>query len=364
MPDHHDAPAASRLDAPLTLRCGATLPNRLALAPMTNRQSNPDGTLHDDELRWLLARARGGFGLVNTCAAFVSAEGKAWEGQLGIADDAHLPGLTRLASSLRDAGAAAIVQLYHGGRMAALAPGLRLTTADGDGVRGATAADLARVIDDFVAAAVRAERAGFTGVEIHGANGYLFTQFLAPEDNPRVDAWGGDLAGRARLLRDTVRAVRAAVRPDFVVGARISPVDTWSRRGLVLADATVLAGWLAEDGLDFLHLSLQDASGPPPFEPGAPAVTTAIRAALPADVALLVAGGVWTRDDADRALDAGADAVAVGKAAIIHADWPRRSADPGFTPNRPPWPVDALPAQAVSPRLVTYLTGFRGLLAT
>jgi 2,4-dienoyl-CoA reductase-like NADH-dependent reductase (Old Yellow Enzyme family) len=348
--------------APLKLRRGRPLPNRFALAPMTNRQSNPDGTLGDDELRWLLARARGGFGLISTCAAYVSDEGKAWHGQLGIASEAHLAGLARLATAVRDAGSTGIVQLYHGGRVASLAPGARLSTADGEGVRAATEADLQRVISDFVAAARRAEQAGFDGVEIHGANGYLFTQFLAPDDNPRTDRWGGDLQGRARLLREVTRALRAAVSRDFLVGARISPVDTWSRRGLVLADAERLAPMLAEDGLDFLHLSLQDASGPPPHEPGAPAVATAIRRALPAHVALVVAGGVWTRDDAERALAAGADVVAIGKAAIVHADWPLASAAPAFSPTRPPWDPAMLPAQAVGPALAAYLQGFKGLL--
>ncbi|MEM6997112.1 MAG: NADH:flavin oxidoreductase, partial [Myxococcota bacterium] len=87
----------SRLDDPLTLKSGVVLPHRVALAPLTNCQSNPDGTLHDDEFAWLTRRA-GAFSLVSTCAAFVSEEGHAWKGQLGIAGDHHLPGLTRLAA--------------------------------------------------------------------------------------------------------------------------------------------------------------------------------------------------------------------------------------------------------------------------
>lgn len=354
---------AATLDAPLPLRCGLTLPNRCALAPLTNRQSASDGTLGDDELRWLRARAHGGFGLISTCAAYISDEGKAWDGQLGIASPLHLDGLRCLATALREAGAAPIVQLHHAGKLATLAPGARLSTVDGDGVRGATHADLERVMDAFVAAAERAQTAGFVGVEIHGANGYLFTQFLAPHDNPRTDRWGGDLAGRARLLRQTIRRVRAAVGPDFALFTRISPVDVRARRGLVLADAQQLAAWLSEDGLDGLHLSLQHADAPPPHEPDAPPVVQAIRQALPAATALLVAGGIWTRDDAQRALDAGADVVAIGRAAIIHADWPRASAAPDFRPNRPPWTREALHAQAVGPALTAYLAGFDGLLA-
>jgi len=350
----------SKLDQPITFRSGLTLPHRVALAPLTNKQSNADGTLHDDEHAWLSRRA-GHFGLVSTCAAFVSEEGHAWDGQLGIANDDHGPGLMRLAASLKAKGSVAMVQLHHGGIKADLAPE-KLSTVDGDGVRGANDADLERVRDTFVSAAKRAAAAGFSGVEIHGANGYLFTQFLAPKDNPRTDAYGGDLAGRARLLRETVRAVVAAMEPGFSVGVRISPVDVWAVRGLLLSDGAQLAAWLAEDGVDFVHLSLSDASGPAPHEQAGPPVTTAIREALPSTVALCVAGGVWTRQDAERAEAAGADIVVVGRAAIAHPDWPQASVSSDFAPVRPPWPPEHLRNAAVGPDLLEYLSGFPGMV--
>lgn len=354
----------SALDEPLRLRCGLTIAGRVAMAPLTNTQSEPDGTLGDDELSWLVRRARDGFPWVSTCAAFVSAEGHAWRGQLGIADDVHVSGLTRLAAALREHGAASIVQLHHGGAKASLAPGRRLSTADGgpNATRAATDADIERVIGDFVAAARRAERAGFSGVEIHGANGYLFTQFLAPEDNPRADGYGGALEGRARLLRETTRAVRAAVAPEFAVGVRLSPVDLWAQRGLALDDGVRVAVWLADDGADFIHLSLGDASGAPPKEPDRGPVARAMRDALPAEVALLAAGGIWTRADADRALSAGVDVAVLGRAAIAHPDWPAASARPGWTPHRPPWDPAFLRAVDVGPGLVSYLGGMSGLL--
>ncbi len=331
----------------------------MALAPLTNTQSNLDGTLHDDELRWLERRARGGWGLMSTCATFVSEEGHAWAGQLGIASDEHLPGLTRLASALRKAGGLPIVQLHHGGAKADLAP-TKLSTADGDGVRGATEEDIERVVDAFADAARRAEAAGFAGVEVHGANGYLFTQFLAPEDNPRTDAYGGDLAGRALFLRQALRAVRAAVSPGFAVGVRLSPVDSWSRRGLVLADGVQVAAWMAVDGADFVHLSLGDAAGPPPHEESSEPVVTAVRAAVPASVPMLAAGGIWTRADAQRALDAGADVVVLGHAAIAHPDWPLVSGEPGFEPIRPPWTPEHLRSVDVGPGMLDYISHFPG----
>jgi len=351
----------SLLDTPLRLRCGVTIANRLAVAPLTNKQSNPDGTLHDDELRWLERRAEGGWGLVSTCAAFVSQEGRAWVGQLGVASDRHLPGLTRLAEAMVAAGTTPIVQLHHAGAKATQAVE-RLGTTDGENQRSATKGDIGRVISDFVAAALRAEQAGFAGVEVHGANGYLFTQFLAPADNPRNDGYGGGLEGRARFLRETVRAVRAAVRPGFIVGVRLSPVDSWARQGLMLADGVKVASWMAEDGVDFVHLSLGDASGPPPHEPGAGAVTRVVRSALPHAVALFAAGGIKTRECAERALQTGADVAAVGRFAIIHPDWPRVSSDPGFSPTELPWTPDDLRAVDVGPALLRYLHVFPGFV--
>lgn len=350
------------LDEPLTLRCGATLPHRVALAPLTNKQSNGDGTLHDDEFTWLTRRA-GQFAIVSTCAAYVSDEGKAWDGQLGIAGPQHDEGLSRLASAIGETSSLGIVQLHHAGAKADMAE-VKLSTADDPdkGIRGATPADLERVVDTFVAAARRAEAAGFAGVEVHGANGYLFTQFLAPEDNPRTDDYGGDLDGRARLLRETVHAVRSSTSSAFMVGVRISPVDTWARRGLVLSDAKALVAQLATDGADFVHLSLRDASGPPPFEDTSEPVATALREALPSDVALLAAGGVWTREDAEAARAAGVDVVVLGRAAIAHPDWPQRITDPDFEPRRPPWSPEHLRDASVGPDLLDYLRGFAGMV--
>ncbi|MFK7929798.1 MAG: NADH:flavin oxidoreductase [Myxococcota bacterium] len=350
------------LDRPYTLRCGLRLPNRAALAPLTNGQSNADGTLAEDELHWLLRRAQGGFGLVPTCAAYICDEGKAWDGQLGIASDAHMSGLTRLARALNDAGTAPIVQLYHGGSQATLAPGDRLSTVDADGVRGATEHDIERVTHAMITAACRASDAGFSGVELHGANGYLFTQFLAPEDNPRTDAYGGDLAGRARFLRHTLRAVRAAVPADFAVGVRISPVDVWTQRGLVLDDGVQVAAWMGEDGADWVHLSLSDATGRPAHEADAPVVATAVRQALDPDVMLMAAGGIGRLQDVERAMNAGIDVVAIGRAGIRHADWPRRVTQPDWAPAPTPWSLDALKEQAVGDAFLGYLRKFRGLV--
>src|ERR1043165_9816244 len=104
----------SVLFSPLEFRTGLSAPNRVVLAPMTNKQSHADGSLGDDELRWLCSRADGGFGLVMTCAAHVSKDGQGWPGELGIFDDSLLPGLTTLATALRERGAGSMGPSFHG----------------------------------------------------------------------------------------------------------------------------------------------------------------------------------------------------------------------------------------------------------
>ena len=341
------------LDEPLKLRCGVVLPNRFSMAPLTNTQSNLDGTLHENEFKWLTRRA-GYFGLISTCAAFVSEEGHAWRGQLGISDDKHIHGLTSLAKAITVAGSVPIVQLHHGGSRAQLAP-QKISSSAGDNIHAATQDDIIRIIDDFTKAAIRAEQAGFAGVEVHGANGYLFTQFLASNINKRIDQYGGNIVNRSRFLRETVQSIRKAVSPSFMVNVRISPVDNINHLGLYLEDSKQVANWLAEGSVDIIHLSLHDASGPGPFEEEKIPVVTAIRNNVSKEVKVAVAGGIWTREDAQRAERAGGDIIVLGKASIIHPDWVKTSKTPNFKPTLPPWDVSALQQVAVSPNFIEYL---------
>lgn len=359
----------SRVDlfSPLSFRNGVQTRNRLALAPMTNCQSHADGALSDDELRWLTMRAEGGFGVVETCAAHVALDGQGWEGELGVFDDRLLPGLTRLAGALREHGAVGLVQLFHGGARAdAKLTGQRPWSAseipgDAAAPREATAGDLERVIAQFRAAAVRCHRAGFHGVELHGAHGYLLGQFVS-RLNARADGYGGALEGRARLVREVTRAVRAAVPASFVVGIRISPEDFGQAKGLDLDESLTLARWLCDDGIDFLHLSLWRSALPTTKRPEAHALPL-FRAACPAEVPLLVAGSVWTRAEAEALLDLGADAVALGRAAIANPDWPRRAVDPQWAPKRPPLTAAELGERGLNEVFTGYMKKWKGFVA-
>lgn len=348
---------------PLVFRSGLRAPNRMVLAAMTNQQSHPDGSLSDEELRWLVRRAEGGFGTVTTCAAHVAKDGQGWPGELGVFDDSLLPGLRRLAAALRERGAASLVQIFHGGvRADRSVSGVQPWSAtEGDGARAATEEDIHRVIAQFAAAAVRAQEAGFDGVEIHGAHGYLITQFLSAH-NQRSDGWGGDLVGRARLAREVMRAVRAATRPSFTVGIRLSPEDFGNAKGMDLDESVQTARWLCEDGADFIHASLWRALVKTKKYPDQHALPI-FRAALPADVPLLTAGTIWTRDEADQVLALGADGVALARAGIVNPDWPKEARGEGWEPKRPPLTVAELEARALSPAFAGYMRQWKGFVA-
>jgi 2,4-dienoyl-CoA reductase-like NADH-dependent reductase (Old Yellow Enzyme family) len=355
---------------PLRLRSGVTLKNRVALAAMTNFQSEPDGLLGDAELAWLAPRADGGFGLIQTCAAYVALDGKGWPGELAIDRDECLPGLTRLATRMHAGGAACMVQIFHGGvRADATLTGEQPWSAstwqeDTPGFvapRVATTDDIARVIRQFADAAARAEAAGFDGVELHGAHGYLLSQFLSRTMNPRTDGWGGDVAGRARLIREVMRACRARCSPRFAIGVRLSFEDFGNARGMDLDDNLQVATWLAEDGAEFIHASLWDVARMSAKRPEQH-VLPQLREVLPHDVAVFTAGKIWTREDAERVMARGADVVALGRSGILNPSWPRDIAE-GREIKRPPITESELRERAVSPVFVSYLRRWKNFVA-
>lgn len=349
-------------------RTGHTLRNRLVLAAMTNKQSHADGTLSDDEFAWLLARAS--FGIVTTCAAHVAKDGQGWDGELGVFDDAHVPGLTRLASALREAGALSLVQIFHGGvrapskltgRQPWSASRFELDAPNFEVPRAATEDDIERTIDAFAQAARRSAEAGFEGVEIHGAHGYLITQFLGTITNTRTDRWGGRLANRARFVRAIVAAVQDVTPPDFLVGVRLSPEVP--DQGVVLDEALQTARWLAEDGVDFLHVSNWDSFQPPKAHPESDRMLTSwFREAVGPAVPVIATGGVWTPTQADDVLAHGADMVGLARAAIGNARWPELAATEGWEPARPPYTPEHLSDEVLSGTLVDYMRGWPGFV--
>ncbi len=173
---------------------------------------------------------------------------------------------------------------------------------------------------------------------------------------------GGSLEGRARLLRETVRAVRSAVPSRFVVGVRLSPDDFGNTQGLDLDESLQVARWLCEDGIDFLHLSLWNAQANTRKRPSEHPLPLFRRVVLP-EVPIIAAGGVWSRADAEDLLDKGATAVALGRAAILNPDWPNRIEQANREPRRPPMTVAELAERGVSEGFASYLRRWNGFVA-
>ncbi|MET0273671.1 MAG: NADH:flavin oxidoreductase [Phenylobacterium sp.] len=349
---------------PLAFQHGPAMKNRFMLAPLTNLQSHPNGLLSDDEFRWLTMRAEGGFGLTMTCAAHVQAQGQGFPGQLGIFSDDHIPGLTRLASAIKAAGSVAAVQLHHAGnRSPKDLVGEPLCPSDDPetGARGLTADEVQGLIQSFVKAAVRAETAGFDGVEIHGAHGYVLAQFLSSKLNRREDRYGGSVENRARIIFEIIEGVRAATRPDFQVGLRLSP----ERFDLLLSEIVDVAQAVLRDGrIDYLDMSLWDVRKEPTEEEHKGRSLMSYFAELDRGaVKLGVAGKIMTPQQASDALDAGADYVLLGRAAILHHDFPQRARhEQGFEPIALPVPREHLEAEGLGPAFVTYMSGWPGFV--
>jgi 2,4-dienoyl-CoA reductase-like NADH-dependent reductase (Old Yellow Enzyme family) len=346
------------------LRLGrSTIANRLAVAPMTTTQSHPDGSISEAESRWLERLAADGYGVVITCAAAVSRTSIAFPNQLSLGDDALLAGLSAVAARLAARGTLGVVQLCHGGARAL--PSLTGVEAHSASryelplpgfvaPRELSAAQIELIVEDFAAAGERAARAGFGGVELHGANGYLFTQFISTMTNHRRDAWGGSLENRARLARDVVRALRRRVPPGFVLGFRLSFENAGPETGLDLDENIQILEWLAEDGIDYGHLSHLNLAAPSVKYPREIALQY-IRARVDRALPLMAAGGVVSRVDAERALELGADLVAVGRAAIGNTQLPARLARSEALA-RTPYEAASLAALGISDDFLRYLT--------
>ncbi len=350
----------SALFDPLRLKSGATLKNRFVLAPLTNLQSNPDGVLSEDEFRWLTMRAEGGFALVHTCAASVQESGVGFPGQLGFHDERHLPGLTRLADGLKRHGALAIAQLHHGGLRSMTNP--KAPSADEKlKAEAMTLDEIQHSRDCFIEAAKRAERAGFDGVELHGAHGYLICSFLSPELNRRDDAYGGSPELRARFLDELIDGVRAVTRPGFTLGVRLSP----ERGGIDLLEIRDLAQRLMREAkIDFLDMSLWDVRKEPADERYAGRSLASYFTELErGEVRLGAAGKIMSAQDARDVLSMGFDMPILGRAAILHHDFPKRvAADPDFTAIATPVSEAYLREEGLGPAFVNYMRTWKGFV--
>lgn len=350
----------------LTFQRGPALKNRFMLAPLTNSQSHDDGRLSDVEKNWLVMRARGGFALTMTCAAHVQAQGQGFPGQLGIFSDEHIPGLEGLAAEIKAAGSVASVQLHHAGmrspaELIGHAPVCPSDNAEFS-ARGLSTDEVEQLIEDFVRAAERAEQAGFDGVELHGAHGYVLCQFLSSEINHRDDRFGDTLENRARPLFEIIAQIRQRCRADFQLGVRLSP----ERFGMQLEEVREVAARLLREGeIDYLDMSLWDVFKEPEQESlKGRSLMSYFTELERGHVRLGVAGKIRSAVDVNRCLEAGVDFVMLGRAAILHHDFPEQAqTDPEFRQTELPVSRDYLQGQGLGEAFIDYMSGWPGFVA-
>ena len=345
---------------------GPIMKNRFMLAPLTNLQSHPNGVLSDEEFNWLTMRARGGFGLVMTCAAHVQVLGQGFPGQLGVFSDIHLEGLSRLATEVRRHGSLAIIQLHHAGmRSPPDLIGARPVCPSNDektGARELSTSEVEQLAADFISAAGRAEQAGFDGVEVHGAHGYIIAQFLSAAINRREDEFGGSLDNRCRLLFEILRGIRTQCRSDFLVGVRLSP----ERFGLDLGEMVEVARRLLDSGLiDLLDMSLWDVFKEPEDDHYKGRSLLSYFTALDrGEVRLSIAGKIHSMKNARHALSAETDIVTLGRAAILHHDFPQQcKSNPDFKAIVLPVTSDYLRSEGLSGKFIDYMKTWDGFVA-
>ena len=348
----------SSLLSPLTFARGPSLKNRFMLAPLTNTQSFEDGKLSDEEFRWLTMRAEGGFGLTMTCASHVQDIGKGFPGQLGVYSDDHLEGLKRLSSEIKANGSVSICQLHHAGMRSPeeLIKQRPVCPSDNEkfGARGLSIDEVEILRDDFIRAAIRSEEAGFDGVELHGAHGYILAQFLSAEINRRDDQYGQTLSNRSRLLYEIIDGIREKCHKDFIVGVRLSP----ERFGLKLGEITLLAEELmTSNKIDFLDMSLWDVFKEPEEEEFKGKKLISYFTELKrGNTRLGVAGGIKTPQDAEKTLAEGVDWIMLGRAAMLNHNFPKLyEANSSFLPTEIPVTEDYLKNEGLSEKFIQYI---------
>lgn len=320
--------------------------NRLVVAPMTRCSARPDGVPTDVMADYYTEFATGGFALVVTEGIYPDAAySQGYLNQPGLVTEEHVAAWRTVTDRVHDAGASIVAQLMHAGalsqgnphREATLAPSAVLPLGEmmpaygGSGPwsvpREATIEDLEQVIDGFAAAARNAVAAGFDGIEVHGANGYLLDQFVTEYTNQRTDQYGGSTADRVRLLAEVVERIVAEAPEGFAIGARISQTkvnDVVYRWSGGADDVVVITQALAKAGAHYIHVASEGRSW---FDTARLADGTTVTG-LTREVSglpVIANGGMHDIEQAARVLDEGhADFLTIGHAALANPDLPNR----------------------------------------
>lgn len=324
----------NKLFSKFKINSKVALENRLVVAPMTTIQSNQDGTVSEDELAWFERLSKDNYGMIISCAASISQESIAFPNQLSVADESKLQSLKELSQRLGNSADSTVLQLCHGGsRSNTQVSGLKSFSAssynipkipnfpDFQAPEELDIEHIHQIVNDFASACELVEKAGFAGVELHGANGYLFTQFISTMSNLRKDEYGGTLENRAKFSREVIQECRKSVSKDFIIGFRMSFENSFVETGLDLDENIQIVNWLAEDGIDYIHTSQMDYRAKCQKYPEEILISY-LRQNISKSLPLIGVGGINSAQSAIQALEYGADMVAIGRAAIGNTNLP------------------------------------------
>lgn len=299
------------------------------MSPMTHMSSNADGSISEQEIQYYKRRSHGA-AMVITAATYVMQQG-GMTGAPGADNDALIPGLRRLASTIQGNGAKAVLQIFHAGRQGSktgdyVSAGNIPEDREGAPVpRSLAEQEMEGIIHAYVEAARRAVDAGFDGVEIHGGNGNLLHQFLSPMTNRRTDRYGGSLENRMTLalaiIREVLRTVRKESEQPFLVGFRFSPEEAGTP-GITMADTLSFVDALSGTGVDYLHVSLTSfRSVPRRGIQDSRSRLAILQERVGSRIPIIGVGSIYTPDDALEALSSGIPLIALGRELIMEPDW-------------------------------------------
>ncbi|WP_205865419.1 NADH-dependent flavin oxidoreductase [Escherichia coli] len=326
------------LFSPFMLTEKIKLRNRIVMAPMTTWSANPDGTISEQELEFYKRRSQN-VGLVITGCTYVTPSGIGFTHEFAAYDDRFINSLEKLAAAAKSGGAPAILQIFHAGNKAIpeLVPNNDVISACASSVKSGdfmkrvvqsremTENEIQETIRAFGDVTKRAIKAGFDGIELHGAHGFLLQNFFSPLFNQRNDRWGGDLEGRMRfplaVLQEVKNVVYEYATKPFAIGYRISPEES-ATGGLRIEDTYKLLDRLISSGISYIHTSLVSINDSYPVEsPNGPRTIELILNHIAGRVPVIAAGKIRTPSQAQEAISTGLPLVAIGKGLVINPEW-------------------------------------------
>ena len=312
-----------------------TLKNRLVMAPMATSKSKEDGRISKDILEYYDEKSRGGYiSLIIIEHSFITIKGKASEGQLSISDDSNIEDLKKLSNIIHENGSKAVMQINHAGSAASKSvtghepvgpsniPNPRTDCIP----KELTQKEIKNIIDEFKYAAIRVKKAGFDGVEIHSAHGYLLNQFFSPLTNKRNDAYGGELLGRIKIHLDIIKAVRKAVGDNFSILLRLGASD-YIKGGSTIEDSKLAAVEFEKAGVDILDISggfcgysVKELNGQGYFSP----LTEEIKKVI--SIPVILTGGITDTDAAENLISRKkTDLIGVGRPIYKDSKWAEKA---------------------------------------